>query len=388
MGRIRSSSLYKALGGKAGCRRLAVAFYGRVERDPLLRPLFPGKSFTCAIEEFAAFLAQFLGGPSEDSQRRWWLSLRESHLRFQIGEKERKAWLANMAGAFNDVHVAEPLRTELLRFFEQSSAHIVNQGGAPAIGREKSKPYDHGMHAEISGRWEAQVRLDEAVAAIRAGNAAGAIRLIETSALKSCGRSVHCGLLSLMVRCARDGLLEYVRARLTGDPALAQERYAGRTLLHDAAAAGNLAVVELLLSLGADPNSQDGGGHTPLYCVGNECAIEGGGRVIFALVRAGGAVDAHAGVKNCTPLHMAARRDNEEVAQALLDCGANIEACDSLGDTPLRRAVNCDKTRVASLLLAKGADVRCAGSKGITPLLAARSAGMKHLLQRYASGDR
>jgi ankyrin repeat protein len=109
--------------------------------------------------------------------------------------------------------------------------------------------------------------------------------------------------------------------------------------------------------------------------------------VVFALVRAGGAVDAHAGVKNCTPLHMAARRGNEEVAQALLDCGANIEARDSVGDTPLRRAVNCDKTRVASLLLAKGADVRCVGSKGITPLLAARSAGMKHLLQRYASGD-
>jgi ankyrin repeat protein len=110
--------------------------------------------------------------------------------------------------------------------------------------------------------------------------------------------------------------------------------------------------------------------------------------VVFALVQAGGAVDAHAGVKNCTPLHMAARRGNEEVAQALLDCGADIEACDTAGDTPLRRAVNCDKTRVASLLLAKGADIHCAGSKGITPLLAARSAGMKHLLQRYAGGDK
>jgi hemoglobin len=271
--RIRNPSLYEALDGKAGCRRLAVAFYARVERDPLLRPLFPGKSFTCAIEEFAAFLAQFLGGPSEDSQRRWWLRLRESHLRFQIGGGERKAWLANMAGAFDDLHVAEPLRGELLRFFERSSAHVVNQAGAAAIDREKSKPDRHGTYAEISGRWEAQLRLDEAVAAIRAGDAAGAIRLIETSALKSCGRSVHCGLLSLMVRCAPDGLLDYVRARLAADPALAQLRYAGRTLLHDAAAAGNLAVVELLLSLGADPESQDGGGHTPLYCVGNECAV-------------------------------------------------------------------------------------------------------------------
>lgn len=381
---MRNLSLYEALGGKAGCRRLAVAFYARVKRDPILRPLFPGKSFTCAIEEFAAFLAQFLGGPSEDSQRRWWLSLRESHLRFQIGFRERKAWLANMAAAFDDVHFAEPLRTELLRFFELSSAHIVNQGGAAAINGEKSEPYHDCIHAEIFGRWEAQIRLDEAVAAIRAGNAAEAICLIETSALKSCGPSVHCGLLSLMIRCAPDGLLDYVGPRLARDPALVQERYAGRTLLHDAAAAGNLAVVELLLSLGADPNSQDGGEHTPLYSVGNECLRKSGPMVVFALVRAGSAVDAHGGVKHCTPLHMAARRDNEEVVQALLDCGANIEARDSVGDTPLRRAVNCDKIRVASLLLARGADVSSAGSKGITPLLAARSAGMKQLLQAYA----
>src|SRR5438876_299561 len=152
MARIRNPNLYDALGGKSACRRLAVAFYARVERDPLLRPLFPGKSFTCAIEAFAAFLAQFLGGPSEDSQRRWWLSLRESHLRFQIGDRERKAWLANMAGAFDDVHVEEPLRREFLRLFEQSSAHVVNQCGTAAIDREKRKPYHH---AEIAGRWEA-----------------------------------------------------------------------------------------------------------------------------------------------------------------------------------------------------------------------------------------
>ena len=102
--------------------------------------------------------------------------------------------------------------------------------------------------------------------------------------------------------------------------------------------------------------------------------------MVRVLVQARADVDAHDGVKHCTPLHMAARRGNEEVAQALLDCGAKIEARDSLGETPLRRAVNCDKVRVASLLLAKGADVCSVGSKGLTPLLAARSAGMKHLL--------
>src|SRR5260370_30581186 len=100
-------STYEAIGGTAGCRGLSVSFYARVERDPVLRPLFPGKTLRCAIEEFSAFLAQLLGGPSEDAQRRWWLSLRESHLRFRIGQKERDAWLKNMMQALDDVPMEE-----------------------------------------------------------------------------------------------------------------------------------------------------------------------------------------------------------------------------------------------------------------------------------------
>ena len=96
-----------------------------------------------------------------------------------------------------------------------------------------------------------------------------------------------------------------------------------------------------LLRLEVDANVQDQGGHTPLYCVGNECP--GGGSVVKALIQGGATVDACDGVKRCTALHMAARRGNIEAAEALLDCGANIEARDSLGETPLRRAVNCEQ---------------------------------------------
>jgi truncated hemoglobin YjbI len=373
--------VYQAIGGTVTCRKLSDAFYARVARDPLLRPLFPGKTLNCAIEEFAAFLVQFLGGPSEDAQRRWWLSLRESHLRFKIGPKERDAWMSNMVKALDDVQIEEPVRSALRGFFGRSSAYVVNRGQAPAIAEERSDPPGDSIHREIARRWDVQLGLDEAVAAIRKGDADRALAWAERAASQLSDRAVFASLLALMIGSRHNAMLGYAHQKLTHDPALAQARYAGRTLLHTASGEGVLTTVELLLRLGADPNVRDGGRHTPLYCLANECKVSGGGNVVHALVRGGAEVDAHDGVKHCTALHMAARRGNVEVAEALLECGAEIEVRDSLGETPLRRSVNCDKFEVTSLLLSRGADVRSKGSKGLTPLLAARTSAMKRLLQ-------
>src|SRR5436305_7244875 len=125
-----AGDIFQEIGGTAGCRRLAETFYKKVARDPLLRPLFPGKSMRCAIEEFSAFLVQLLGGPAEDTQFRWWVSLRESHQRFRIGPKERDAWMRLMTKAVEDARIAEPARDALLGFFDRSSAYVVNQGVA------------------------------------------------------------------------------------------------------------------------------------------------------------------------------------------------------------------------------------------------------------------
>jgi len=377
-------NLYQAIGGAVTCRKLSASFYARVERDPILRPLFPGKTLKCAIEEFTAFLAQFLGGPSEDAHRRWWLSLRESHLRFKIGQKERDAWMKNMMQALDDVPIEESARSALRDLFERSSAYVVNVGQAPAVSDDGGGPSSDRIHREISWRWSAQRTLDEAVAAVRRGAADRAIALAEGSTLQTyfkSNRAVFAALLALMIGRGDGTMLDYVREKLLADPALTQERYSGRTLLHGAAAACNLTTVELLLRLGAEPDITDAGGHTPLYCLANECKVRGSANVVRVLVEAGASVDARDGVKHCTALHMAARRGNVEVAEAFLDCGAGIEVRDSLGDTPLRRAVNCGKTDVAALLLARGSDMHSKGSRSLTPSLAARTTAMRQLMQ-------
>jgi hemoglobin len=120
----------EALGGEAGCKRLSAEFYARVANDPVLRPLFPGKSLRWAIEEFGAFLIQFLGGDKEQTQHRWWLSLRESHARFRIDATERSVWSKHMGATLEAAPLNEKTRKALRQFFLQCSAYVIGTGAA------------------------------------------------------------------------------------------------------------------------------------------------------------------------------------------------------------------------------------------------------------------
>ena len=52
---------------------------------------------------------------------------------------------------------------------------------------------------------------------------------------------------------------------------------------------------------------------------------------------------------------MAARRGRVEIARALLECGAAINAVYRKGDMPLKRALNCRQDLVVQLLVERGA---------------------------------
>jgi riboflavin biosynthesis pyrimidine reductase len=245
-----------------------------------------------------------------------------------------------MEATLKAVPLEDAARNALRQFFSRSSAYV--------MGRDTAQS----DHEELAARWSEQLVLDTVIAAIVEGRDDETLALAPRFASRP---SVFVGLLARMVQSGRARLIHFVIDAAESDPLLATRRFAGTTLLHFAAGAGCLEVVALLLRLGVDPNIQGRGDHTPLYCVANECASERGPEVVRALVRTGADVNACGGVARATALHMAARRGHVEIARALLDSGATVNAPDRKGDTPLQRAINCRKNGVARLLLAHGA---------------------------------
>jgi hemoglobin len=182
--------------------------------------------------------------------------------------------------------------------------------------------------------------------------------------------------------------LEQLKNHLEQSPALVHQQCGdGSTLLHAAAGNWDIDRVTLLLEKGAAVDV----GHSPLCNAANryvdraERTAETGKVVVEILIRRGADVNRPRGPEAQTPLHMAARRGNLAIAQALLDGGAALEAQDKKGETPLRRAVNCGHPEFVSLLLAYGADVNARDKQGRTPLQAARRPDMVKLLREHGA---
>jgi len=119
--------LYELIGGMETCRRLAAAFYARVDVDPLLRSMFP-HDLQLAIEHLGLFLAQRFGGPQTYSTQRGHPRLRMRHMPFQIGPAERDAWIGHMLAAMHEVGIAEPAYSIMQRYFEDSATFLINAG--------------------------------------------------------------------------------------------------------------------------------------------------------------------------------------------------------------------------------------------------------------------
>ena len=183
---------------------------------------------------------------------------------------------------------------------------------------------------------------------------------------------------------ARDGDVACLKEFLGQgqDPNLAGAE--GRTPLHYAALFGHVPAVDMLLSNDATVSIRDMRGRTALHLA----ADSGNVNVVQYLLRAGknfvlanilallaiifrsekiSVDDKDYGLQ--TPLHLAADGGHVEVAELLLNAGADIESGSGSGRRPIHRAAHGNHGHLLQLLIARGADIHASDEvSGRTPL--------------------
>ncbi|KAJ8686279.1 hypothetical protein QAD02_022073 [Eretmocerus hayati] len=167
------------------------------------------------------------------------------------------------------------------------------------------------------------------------------------------------------------------------------------TPLHEAAAKGKCEIVRLLLRHGADASKKNRDGATPLDLVregdqdvadllrGNSALLDAAKKGNLARVQRLVTQDnincRDAEGRNSTPLHLAAGYNNLEVAEFLLERGADVNAQDKGGLIPLHNASSYGHLDIAALLIKYNTVVNATDKWGFTPLHEAAQKGRTQL---------
>jgi len=167
------------------------------------------------------------------------------------------------------------------------------------------------------------------------------------------------------------------------------------TPLHEAAAKGKFDICKLLLKHGADPNKKNRDGHTPLDLVKEgdedvadllrgeaallEAAKKGNLAKVQKLVTVENVNCRDTQGRNSTPLHLAAGYNNVEVAEFLLENGADVNAQDKGGLIPLHNAASYGHVDIAAILIKFNTCVNATDRWLFTPLHEAAQKGRTQL---------
>lgn len=123
---MTGDTVFNQVGGQEFFNDLVDRFYRRVERDPVLRPLYP-ENLEPGKQALALFLGQYWGGPRAYSDTKGHPRLRMRHMPFVIGPPERDAWFTNMNEALDETAVSPEIKELMSDYFSQASSHLINQ---------------------------------------------------------------------------------------------------------------------------------------------------------------------------------------------------------------------------------------------------------------------
>uniref|UniRef100_A0A8C8DTE0 Poly [ADP-ribose] polymerase n=1 Tax=Oryzias sinensis TaxID=183150 RepID=A0A8C8DTE0_9TELE len=174
------------------------------------------------------------------------------------------------------------------------------------------------------------------------------------------------------------------------------------TPLHEAAAKGKYEICKLLLKIlpslpqhGADPTKKNRDGNTPLDLVkdgdtdiqdllrGDAALLDAAKKGCLARVQKLCSPDnincRDTQGRNSTPLHLAAGYNNLEVAEYLLEHGADVNAQDKGGLIPLHNAASYGHVDIAALLIKYNTCVNATDKWAFTPLHEAAQKGRTQL---------
>lgn len=124
---LEPHEVHDAVGGLAAFRALVASFYAKVERDPLLRPIYPD-DLEPGKEHLARFLAQYWGGGPIYSAQRGHPRLRMRHAPFPITTEAAMRWAQLMSAAIHEQdHWPQAARDHLLDYVTRATPTMVNQ---------------------------------------------------------------------------------------------------------------------------------------------------------------------------------------------------------------------------------------------------------------------
>ena len=131
---------FARIGGAAAVDRLVETFYARMDILPEAATIraMHGSDLTATKDVLKRYLGEWMGGPKLYSAERGHPRLRMRHIRFEIGEAERDAWLLCMTGALDEVVADEALRAELLLAFTKLADWMRNDPSNPRDRKQQT----------------------------------------------------------------------------------------------------------------------------------------------------------------------------------------------------------------------------------------------------------